>query len=121
LFSFFFSRRRRHTRWPRDWSSDVCSSDLEPLTPLGGPKGSGLSLMIEILVSVLVNNPVIAPALAGKGAGRMNGLAIAVQIDAFGEANRFKQDVAHLARALKVVPLAAGTASILMPGERGFA
>src|SRR5690625_1419247 len=27
---FFFSSRRRHTRWPRDWSSDVCSSDLEP-------------------------------------------------------------------------------------------
>src|SRR5439155_19126107 len=24
---FFFSSRRRHTRWPRDWSSDVCSSD----------------------------------------------------------------------------------------------
>src|SRR5207253_6274893 len=21
--------RRRHTRWPRDWSSDVCSSDLD--------------------------------------------------------------------------------------------
>src|SRR5207253_3325901 len=28
---FFFSSRRRHTRWPRDWSSDVCSSDLERL------------------------------------------------------------------------------------------
>src|SRR5690625_7424074 len=27
-FYFFFSSRRRHTRWPRDWSSDVCSSDL---------------------------------------------------------------------------------------------
>src|SRR5947209_19766859 len=25
---FFFSRRRRHTRYWRDWSSDVCSSDL---------------------------------------------------------------------------------------------
>src|SRR5690625_2807729 len=25
---FFFSSRRRHTRWPRDWSSDVCSSDV---------------------------------------------------------------------------------------------
>src|SRR5207253_6470910 len=24
----FYSSRRRHTRWPRDWSSDVCSSDL---------------------------------------------------------------------------------------------
>src|SRR5439155_9675932 len=28
---FFFSSRRRHTRWPRDWSSDVCSSDLVPI------------------------------------------------------------------------------------------
>src|SRR5215510_9205876 len=28
---FFFSSRRRHTRWPRDWSSDVCSSDLDQL------------------------------------------------------------------------------------------
>src|SRR5207247_5835908 len=27
-FSFFFSSRRRHTRSTRDWSSDVCSSDL---------------------------------------------------------------------------------------------
>src|SRR5207249_5588604 len=26
---FFFSSRRRHTRSKRDWSSDVCSSDLE--------------------------------------------------------------------------------------------
>src|SRR5206468_10146056 len=28
LFFFFFSSRRRHTRSDRDWSSDVCSSDL---------------------------------------------------------------------------------------------
>src|SRR5688572_32290029 len=27
--SFFFSSRRRHTRFDCDWSSDVCSSDLE--------------------------------------------------------------------------------------------
>src|SRR5690625_7943292 len=32
---FFFSSRRRHTRWPRDWSSDVCSSDL--VTVFAGP------------------------------------------------------------------------------------
>src|SRR5690625_2233685 len=31
---FFFSSRRRHTRWPRDWSSDVCSSDLLDTAPL---------------------------------------------------------------------------------------
>src|SRR5206468_8195299 len=29
FFFFFFSSRRRHTRSDRDWSSDVCSSDLE--------------------------------------------------------------------------------------------
>src|SRR5690606_39793021 len=29
---FFFSSRRRHTRFSRDWSSDVCSSDLTPST-----------------------------------------------------------------------------------------
>src|SRR2546429_7331579 len=35
LFFFFFSSRRRHTRCSRDWSSDVCSSDLWRL--FGGP------------------------------------------------------------------------------------
>src|SRR2546421_5267307 len=34
LFFFFFSSRRRHTRSDRDWSSDVCSSDLDCLTNL---------------------------------------------------------------------------------------
>src|SRR5437868_14513552 len=29
FFFFFFSSRRRHTRSKRDWSSDVCSSDLD--------------------------------------------------------------------------------------------
>src|SRR6266700_8214475 len=29
---FFFSSRRRHTRFSRDWSSDVCSSDLSSMT-----------------------------------------------------------------------------------------
>src|SRR3712207_9406877 len=31
---FFFSSRRRHTRYWRDWSSDVCSSDLRGLDAL---------------------------------------------------------------------------------------
>src|SRR2546422_4157871 len=36
-FFFFFSSRRRHTRCSRDWSSDVCSSDLERLLPAVHP------------------------------------------------------------------------------------
>src|SRR5690606_40731999 len=37
---FFFSSRRRHTSFSRDWSSDVCSSDLSltPGTPRNGPE-----------------------------------------------------------------------------------
>src|SRR2546422_611699 len=47
---FFFSSRRRHTRCSRDWSSDVCSSDLdrffagdprEPLAVLLAEDGAG--------------------------------------------------------------------------------
>src|SRR5207253_6503071 len=32
------SSRRRHTRWPRDWSSDVCSSDLAVLVERSGER-----------------------------------------------------------------------------------
>src|SRR4051812_49929046 len=32
-FLFFFSSRRRHTRLTCDWSSDVCSSDLQQVEP----------------------------------------------------------------------------------------
>src|SRR6266542_7079343 len=36
IFYFFFSSRRRHTRCYRDWSSDVCSSDLSRRGLAGG-------------------------------------------------------------------------------------
>src|SRR5258705_8738961 len=38
ILIFFFSSRRRHTRCLSDWSSDVCSSDLD-LGPEGGDGG----------------------------------------------------------------------------------
>src|SRR5215203_5697798 len=41
MFFFFFSSRRRHTRYWRDWSSDVCSSDLEDLGLLRGHNTDG--------------------------------------------------------------------------------
>src|SRR6267154_4365810 len=37
VFFFFFSSRRRHTRWTGDWSSDVCSSDLDLVERCMGP------------------------------------------------------------------------------------
>src|SRR5690606_39851415 len=54
-YLFFFSSRRRHTRFSRDWSSDVCSSDLSlgtiaTLSPLMGLFGTIVG-MIEIFGS----------------------------------------------------------------------
>src|SRR5436189_1336598 len=50
-FVFFFSSRRRHTRYIGDWSSDVCSSDLPSrarcesgLVRAGGPRARGANL-----------------------------------------------------------------------------
>src|SRR5437879_11219329 len=44
IFVFFFSSRRRHTRYIGDWSSDVCSSDL--LRNERFPKGDRLGMRI---------------------------------------------------------------------------
>src|SRR6266702_3160318 len=46
---FFFSSRRRHTRWPRDWSSDVCSSDLLA-TPMSIMVGVGRGAQVGVLI-----------------------------------------------------------------------
>src|SRR5690606_40805873 len=46
LFVFFFSSRRRHTRFSRDWSSDVCSSDLVPA--VGNLALDGLDPLIQV-------------------------------------------------------------------------
>src|SRR6266581_4837992 len=45
MCGFFFSSRRRHTRWTGDWSSDVCSSDLGLLV-------FGLVALLTGLISV---------------------------------------------------------------------
>src|SRR5699024_11998055 len=49
---FFFSSRRRHTRSKRDWSSDVCSSDLRPATTIvhRAIRSPRVSLSPELLV-----------------------------------------------------------------------
>src|SRR5205807_5953088 len=70
FFYFFFSSRRRHTRLQGDWSSDVCSSDLNTCTSLastgtnnssihsGESDGSDVSLIIPV-------NPCYSPPPQG--------------------------------------------------------
>src|SRR5216683_1941287 len=68
LFFFFFSSRRRHTRSDRDWSSDVCSSDLGFLGfELGADGGGGIHLSLPGSGSRSME------AAAGNGYVHMNG------------------------------------------------
>src|SRR6266508_1789646 len=64
---FFFSSRRRHTRWPRDWSSDVCSSDLE-LGELEGPR-RGRSRHVQRAVARKPGRPGVQSDLLAEGCG----------------------------------------------------
>src|SRR3712207_340659 len=49
IFFFFFSSRRRHTRYWRDWSSDVCSSDLQVRVFLVVAEGEpGVALQLSL-------------------------------------------------------------------------
>src|SRR3989442_2690277 len=58
-FFFFFSSRRRHTRCGRDWSSDVCSSDLL--------RGSGLGETIRPAGWLRANDEFDQPNVIGRG------------------------------------------------------
>lgn len=88
--------------------------------PLGGPKGSGLSLMIECLTSLLVNEPLISASLsATKAPHRQNALIAVINIESFTSTEQYQTNVGELASAIKRLPPAAGFDEILLPGERG--
>src|SRR2546429_4147139 len=72
---FFFSSRGRHTRCSRDWSSDVCSSDLVPsprvtfLNFLASHDGIGVAPAAGILTPAELDNLV---ALAQRRGGSVS-------------------------------------------------
>src|SRR2546429_5930556 len=61
FYFFFFSSRRRHTRCSRDWSSDVCSSDLPECIHLvaEGGKAEINAPLIEPLIAFDVFRPAV--------------------------------------------------------------
>jgi ureidoglycolate dehydrogenase (NAD+) len=100
------------------------SSEAVVPLPLAGPRGAGLSLMIECVTSLLAGVPLIAPSLlAGTGGAAQwqHGLAVAVDIAAFTDLDRFAADAAELAEAVKQQPRADGFDEVFAPGERGDA
>ncbi|HWE72014.1 MAG TPA: Ldh family oxidoreductase [Stellaceae bacterium] len=113
---------------PEGWALD---DDGNPTTDpkkatlplaLGGPKGSGLSLMIEAISSLITANAIIAETIEGTPEGkkhRQNAFLIAIDIAQFRDLPGFDRDLARMIKALKGQPRQAGFEEILMPGERG--
>jgi ureidoglycolate dehydrogenase (NAD+) len=93
---------------------------VKAVLPMAGPKGSGLSLMIEILSSLLVANPIISASLNGAEEAPFNGLVMAIDPRAFGDNAAFIQAIDELSRAIKGLPAASENGEVLLPGERGF-
>jgi ureidoglycolate dehydrogenase (NAD+) len=110
---------------PEGWGVDAngaATTDpalVRSVLPMAGPKGSGLSLMIELLVSVLGANPLIATALTRGGDAGFNGTVIIIDPDFFPAAS-FLNDVADLGAAIKALPPSEETDSVKLPGERGY-
>src|SRR5690606_40581489 len=69
LCVFFFSSRRRHTRFSRDWSSDVCSSDLGMIEE-ASEEAIRAHFDVNALGAVWVCQAVV-PHLRRQGAGRI--------------------------------------------------
>src|SRR5690625_6898854 len=66
--TFFFSSRRRHTRWPRDWSSDVCSSDLSRCSVVIDSSSGGVQLRLVEAISMIGGDvPRVHPPLGDHG------------------------------------------------------
>jgi ureidoglycolate dehydrogenase (NAD+) len=92
----------------------------EILLPLGGPKGSGLGLMFEMLASVLPAAPNQSRALGPEKRTRhvSNTAMLAIDVAAFRPLADFVHDADALTVILKALPRQAGFDEITMPGER---
>ena len=97
---------------------------MTTLLPMAGIKGAGLSFMIECLCSLALSNPRVAPTLMSDDKSDnpfLNGVAIAVDVGAFGDFERFVEEADQLGDAIVALPKAEGIDRILLPGERGDA
>ncbi|MGW3645249.1 Ldh family oxidoreductase [Streptomyces sp. NPDC000878] len=92
--------------------------------PLGGAKGSGMSLAFELLTSVLVGAPILSAFHSDDPQGRrhrQNALLIALDPAAFGDPDAFAAAVDTTLGTLKQLPVADGAAGVFYPGERSAA
>ncbi|MBI4336779.1 MAG: Ldh family oxidoreductase [Chloroflexi bacterium] len=105
-----------------DPTTDAAAALRGMLLPAGGYKGSGLSMMTEVLSSFLSMNPLISPAVSGprdrfdRRAGS-NSIVAALDIATFTSVDKFKEEVDRLILSVKALPKAPGVPEVYVPGE----
>ena len=118
----------RGEKIPLGWGVDKDGRDttdpkaVENVLPMAGPKGAGLSFMIECFTSLLLSEPRIAPDLESWAIGDdpfLNGSVIAINPAAFGDGAMFEREAARLGTAIAGLARADGVEQIFLPGERG--
>ncbi len=122
---------------PPDWAFDADGNPTtDPnkaamLLPFGGAKGSGLSIMLECLCSIMVNNPLLEPVLQGKKPPLglkpftpetiplhlQNSIVAAIDISHFTDLESYKEHIDNLIDGIKALPKAKGFNEIFVPGE----
>jgi ureidoglycolate dehydrogenase (NAD+) len=112
---------------PEGWAIDhdgnptTDAAKATTLLPLGGPKGSSLSLLFECLTGIMAGTPVLTMLASGMQSRRhaQNAVVIAVNVTTFRPLTEFRRDIAALAREIRSLPRQQGCDHVLLPGERG--
>jgi LDH2 family malate/lactate/ureidoglycolate dehydrogenase len=104
-----------------DGQPTVDGAKASILLPLGGPKGSGLSLLFECLTGVLAGTPIITTlaGLTGPNLPLSNAMVTVVNIANFRPLADYRRDVGLLVDVVKGLPRREGFDELMLPGERG--
>ncbi|PRY02410.1 Ldh family oxidoreductase [Allonocardiopsis opalescens] len=120
---------KRGERIPAGWALDVDGKPTEDaaaglagtMLPLGGAKGSGLALLVDVLSGVLSGaeyGPHIPPLYGNPDRAQNVGhFFLALRPDLFGPAEDFARRMGALAEELAALPTAAGHTRVYLPGE----
>src|SRR6266568_5557116 len=107
---FFFSSRRRHTRWNCDWSSDVCSSDLAKPGPKGPRKAGRVHDRVLALRADGHSVTEIAAALHAEGTP-VSAQTVWTILDAEGIGRLVRDDTGRRGTPARLDPVKATTLS----------
>jgi ureidoglycolate dehydrogenase (NAD+) len=107
----------------KDGNPTTDASKAVTMLPLGGPKGSGLSLLFECLCGVMAGTPIIT-TLAGLTGNKadvplQNAMVIVFNVANFRSLADYRHDVGLLKQVVKGLPRREGFDELLLPGERG--